>query len=84
MNVYELRERIGVDGLHPARRDVPAPAAPIPVGPGRAAGAAAMGIGGAIALGCSVGQGLTAFSVLAYGAPVTVAAANSAPVFARW
>jgi len=36
-------------------------------------GAAAMGVGGAIALGCSVGQGLTAFSVLAYGAPLTVA-----------
>jgi len=38
------------------------------------AGAAAMGVGGALALGCSVGQGLTAFSVLAYGAPLTVAA----------
>lgn len=37
-------------------------------------GAAAMGVGGALALGCSVGQGLTAFSVLAYGAPITVAA----------
>jgi hypothetical protein len=36
-------------------------------------GAAAMGTGGALALGCSVGQGLTAFSVLAYGAPLTVA-----------
>jgi len=36
-------------------------------------GAAAMGAGGALALGCSVGQGLTAFSVLAYGAPLTVA-----------
>ncbi|MEE4118077.1 MAG: YeeE/YedE family protein [Paracoccaceae bacterium] len=36
-------------------------------------GAAAMGVGGAVALGCSVGQGLTAFSVLAYGAPLTVA-----------
>ncbi len=38
------------------------------------AGAAAMGVGGAVALGCSVGQGLTAFAVLAYGAPLTVAA----------
>ena len=36
-------------------------------------GAVAMGAGGAVALGCSVGQGLTAFSVLAYGAPLTVA-----------
>ncbi len=38
------------------------------------AGAAAMGAGGALAVGCSIGQGLTAFSVLAYGAPLTVAA----------
>lgn len=35
-------------------------------------GAAAMGAGGAVALGCSVGQGLSAFAVLAYGAPLTV------------
>jgi hypothetical protein len=33
-----------------------------------------MGVGGVVALGCSVGQGLTAFSVLAVSAPVTAAA----------
>jgi len=32
-----------------------------------------MGIGGVVALGCSVGQGLTAFSMLAYSAPVVLA-----------
>jgi hypothetical protein len=37
-------------------------------------GAFLMGTGGVIALGCSVGQGLTAFSLLSYGAPVTLAA----------
>jgi hypothetical protein len=37
-------------------------------------GAFLMGTGGVTALGCSVGQGLTAFSLLAYGAPVTLAA----------
>ncbi len=37
-------------------------------------GAALMGIGGVIAIGCSVGQGLSAFSTLAYSAPVTLAA----------
>ncbi|MBN2907017.1 MAG: YeeE/YedE family protein [Rhodobacteraceae bacterium] len=37
-------------------------------------GAALMGIGGVVALGCSVGQGATAFSTLAYSAPVTLAA----------
>lgn len=36
-------------------------------------GAAMMGIGGVVALGCSVGQGLSAFSALAYSAPVTLA-----------
>ncbi len=35
-------------------------------------GAALMGTGGVIALGCSIGQGLTAFSTLAYSAPVTL------------
>lgn len=35
-------------------------------------GAALMGIGAVIAVGCSVGQGLSAFSVLAYGAPLTL------------
>ena len=38
------------------------------------AGGALMGFGGVVAVGCSVGQGLTAFSTLAYGAPVTLAA----------
>jgi len=37
-------------------------------------GAALMGVGGVVALGCSVGQGVTAFSTLAYSAPVTLAA----------
>ena len=35
-------------------------------------GAFIMGTGGVIALGCSIGQGLTAFSVLAYSAPVVL------------
>lgn len=33
-----------------------------------------MGIGGVLALGCSVGQGLTAFSTLAFSAPFVLAA----------
>ena len=37
-------------------------------------GAALMGGGAVVALGCSVGQGLSAFSVLALSAPVTFAA----------
>jgi len=37
-------------------------------------GAALMGIGGVIAIGCSVGQGLSAFATLSYSAPVTLAA----------
>ena len=37
-------------------------------------GAALMGAGAVVAFGCSVGQGLSAFSVLAYSAPVTIAA----------
>ncbi|MEX5729362.1 putative membrane protein YedE/YeeE [Rhodovulum iodosum] len=37
-------------------------------------GAALMGIGGVVALGCSVGQGVTAFATLAYSAPVTLIA----------
>ncbi len=36
-------------------------------------GAVLMGFGGVIALGCSVGQGISAFSVLAWSAPVTIA-----------
>jgi uncharacterized membrane protein YedE/YeeE len=35
-------------------------------------GAVLMGIGATLALGCTVGQGLSAFSVLAFSAPVTV------------
>ena len=35
-------------------------------------GAALMGIGAVVAVGCSIGQGLSAFSVLAYSAPVTL------------
>ncbi len=37
-------------------------------------GAALMGIGGVVALGCSVGQGVSAFATLAYSAPVTLGA----------
>jgi uncharacterized membrane protein YedE/YeeE len=36
-------------------------------------GAALMGIGAVVAIGCSVGQGLSAFSVLAFSAPLTLA-----------
>jgi len=36
-------------------------------------GAALMGIGAVVALGCSVGQGISAMSVLAWGAPLTLA-----------
>jgi uncharacterized membrane protein YedE/YeeE len=37
-------------------------------------GAAIMGAGAVIAMGCTIGQGLSAFSVLAFSAPVTCAA----------
>ncbi|MCB2137727.1 MAG: YeeE/YedE family protein [Rhodobacteraceae bacterium] len=37
-------------------------------------GAAMMGVGAVVAAGCSVGQGLSAFSLLAVSAPVTLAA----------
>ena len=37
-------------------------------------GAALMGVGGTVALGCSIGQGLTAFATLAWSAPLTLAA----------
>lgn len=37
-------------------------------------GAALMGVGAVVAIGCTVGQGLSAFSVLSYSAPVTAAA----------
>ena len=36
-------------------------------------GAGLMGVGAAVALGCSIGQGLSAFSVLSFSAPVTLA-----------
>lgn len=36
-------------------------------------GAFLMGTGGVVAIGCSIGQGLTAFSMLAWSAPVTLA-----------
>jgi uncharacterized membrane protein YedE/YeeE len=38
------------------------------------AGAALMGTGAVVAMGCTVGQGLSAFALLSYGAPVTAAA----------
>lgn len=37
-------------------------------------GAALMGIGGVIAMGCSVGQGVSGFATLAWSGPVTLAA----------
>ncbi len=37
-------------------------------------GAGLMGVGAVIAVGCSIGQGLSAFSLLAFSAPVTFAA----------
>ncbi|SIS49288.1 YeeE/YedE family protein [Phaeovulum vinaykumarii] len=37
-------------------------------------GAALMGVGGTIAMGCSLGQGLTGFATLAWSGPVTLAA----------
>lgn len=38
------------------------------------AGAALMGVGGVLALGCSIGQGVSAFATLSYSAPVTLGA----------
>lgn len=37
-------------------------------------GAALMGMGGVVAMGCSVGQGVTGFATLAWSGPVTLAA----------
>lgn len=37
-------------------------------------GAVLMGIGAVLAFGCTIGQGVSAFSVLAFSAPVTIAA----------
>lgn len=44
-------------------------------------GAAMMGVGGVIALGCSVGQGVSAFATLAWSGPVTLAAIALGAVF---
>lgn len=44
-------------------------------------GAALMGGGAVIALGCSIGQGLSAFSVLAFSAPVTFASIFAGAAF---
>lgn len=44
-------------------------------------GAALMGIGGVLALGCSVGQGVSAFATLAWSAPVTLAAIAAGALF---
>ncbi len=38
------------------------------------AGAALMGVGAVVAMGCTVGQGLSGFALLGFGAPVTAAA----------
>jgi hypothetical protein len=45
------------------------------------AGAALMGAGAVIAMGCTVGQGITAFSVLSFSAPVTVLAIFAGAAF---
>lgn len=44
-------------------------------------GAALMGIGGVVALGCSVGQGVSAFATLAYSGPVTLIAIAAGAAF---
>lgn len=44
-------------------------------------GGVCMGFGGVIAVGCSVGQGMSAFSVLALSAPVTLAAIFAGAAF---
>lgn len=44
-------------------------------------GAALMGAGAVLAMGCSVGQGITAFSTLSYSAPVTLAAIIAGAAF---
>lgn len=44
-------------------------------------GAALMGGGAVLAVGCSIGQGISAFSVLAYSAPVTFAAIFAGAAF---
>ncbi|MBD3678305.1 MAG: YeeE/YedE family protein [Rhodobacteraceae bacterium] len=44
-------------------------------------GAALMGVGAVVAMGCTVGQGLSAFSLLAISAPVTMAAVFAGAAF---
>ena len=44
-------------------------------------GGTLMGIGGVLALGCSVGQGLSAFSTLAFSAPVVLASVFAGAAF---
>ena len=44
-------------------------------------GAVLMGVGAVVAMGCTVGQGLSAFALLSYGAPVTVAAIFAGAAF---
>ena len=44
-------------------------------------GACLMGFGGVVALGCSIGQGVTAFATLAYSAPITLAAIYLGAIF---
>ncbi|WP_172330432.1 YeeE/YedE family protein [Mangrovicoccus sp. HB161399] len=44
-------------------------------------GAAAMGIGGVVAMGCSVGQGVSGTAVLAWSGPVTLAAIAAGAAF---
>ena len=44
-------------------------------------GAAMMGLGGVVAMGCSVGQGLTGFATLAWSGPVTLAAIAAGAAF---
>lgn len=44
-------------------------------------GAALMGLGAVLALGCTIGQGVTAFSVLAFSAPLTFAAIFAGAAF---
>ena len=41
--------------------------------------AALMGVGSVVALGCSIGQGLSAFSLSAFSAPVTFVAISAGP-----
>ncbi len=44
-------------------------------------GAILMGVGGVVAMGCSIGQGVSAFATLAWSGPVTLAAIAAGAVF---